>query len=84
MALPSLDGTVDNVIPKQGTRFWEDSVMGYHLEGPLGRYTVCSASPRRDGEHAPSPLVDLIRVGVSALSRLPHTQHTGGSGRRHG
>lgn len=56
--------------------------MGYHLEGPLGRYTVSSASPRRDGEHAPSPLVDLIRVGVSALSRLP-LAHLDGSDRRH-
>lgn len=46
--------------------------MGYHLEGPLGRFTVSSASPRRDGEHAPSPLIDLIRVGVSALSRRRH------------
>lgn len=57
--------------------------MRHHLEGPLGRYTVSAASPRRDGEHAPSPLIDLIRVGVSALSRLPHTHHDG-SGRRHG
>lgn len=84
MALPSLGVIVDNVIPKQGTRFWEDSVMGYHLEGPLARYTVSSASPRHDGEYAPSPLVDLIRVGVNALSRLPLTQHHDGQGRRHG
>ncbi|MGG5257516.1 hypothetical protein [Phycicoccus avicenniae] len=58
--------------------------MGHHLEGPLGRYTISSAPSRRDDADAPSPFVDLIRVGVSALARRPNGHQVAeGRGRHH-
>ncbi|MBD3785055.1 MAG: hypothetical protein IE926_19255 [Micrococcales bacterium] len=57
--------------------------MGYTMEGPLGRYTECAASSRRDGEHAPSPLLDLIMAGVSALGRRGTAPHPDDLHRHH-
>ncbi|HMM97235.1 hypothetical protein [Phycicoccus sp.] len=48
--------------------------MGYTMEGPLGRFTECAAS-RRDGETTPSPLLDLLMAGVSALGRRGTAPH---------
>ena len=66
------------------SELWEVSAMGYHLDGPLGRFTECLDSPRRDGEPAPatSPLRDVLLVGLTALgARLQH-ESGGPHGRR--
>ena len=67
-----------------GPQLREVSAMGYHLDGPLGRFTECLDSPRRDGEPAPatSPLRDILLVGLTALgARLQH-ESGGPHGRR--
>ncbi len=49
--------------------------MGYHLDGPMGRFTECTATPRRDSEPAPatSPIRDIVLVGLTALgARFQH------------
>ncbi len=49
--------------------------MGYHLDGPLGRFTEVCAS-RREAAHsttAQSPLLDVVLVGLTALgTRIKH------------